>query len=267
VEQGILVCGHRGARAVFPENTLPAFEYAIAVGAGALEMDVAVTRDEVVVVSHDAKLNPAICQSPGGPRLIRELTLAEVQRWDCGTLRHRRFPQQQPVPGARIPTLDQVLSLAGRGQFQFNIEIKMFPKRPDWAPAPGRFAELVYEAIERHGIAKRVVVQCFDFRALHAMAALSPAIRRAALYAGRPASLVRIAERAGASIVAPYHRLATRRRVARAHAAGLQVVPWTANRPRDWRRLIAAEVDGIITDDPAGLLSYLQRHGAPSHKR
>ncbi len=259
MDQGILVCGHRGARAVFPENTLPAFEYAIAVGAGALEMDVAVTRDEVVVVAHDAKLNPAICQSPGGPKLIRELTLAELQRWDCGTLRHRRFPRQQPAPGARIPTLDEVLALSARGHFQFNIEIKIFPQQPHWAPKPDRFAELVYEAIKRHGLEKRVVVQCFDFRALHALARLAPAIRRAALYVGRPASLVRIAERAGASIVSPYHRLATRRRVARAHAAGLQVVPWTANRPRDWRRLIAAEVDGIITDDPAGLIDYLKQ--------
>jgi glycerophosphoryl diester phosphodiesterase len=264
VNHSILVCGHRGARAVLPENTLPAFEYAIAVGADALEMDVAVTRDEVLVVSHDPRLNPAICRSPGGPRLIRELTLAELQRWDCGTLRHRRFPRQTPVPGARIPTLDQVLSLARRGPFQFNIEIKIFPQHPAWTPPPERLVQLVCQAIQRHGLEPRVVVQSFDFRALHALARLAPAIRRAALYVGRPASLVRIAQRAGAAIVSPYHRLATRRRVARAHAAGLQVVPWTANRPRDWARLIAAQVDGIITDDPEGLMHYLQARGLPN---
>src|SRR5580698_8626156 len=97
----ILVHGHRGARAMRPENTLAGFEYAIAVGADALEMDVAVTRDDVVVVSHDPKLNRRICQSPDPPRAIRDLTLFEVERWDCGALRNPRFRNQTPIPGAR----------------------------------------------------------------------------------------------------------------------------------------------------------------------
>lgn len=117
-----------------PENTLPGFEYAIRVGADALEMDVAVTRDDVVVVSHDPKMNPLICRSPDAPRAIRQLTLAELQRWDCGALPNPRFPKQTPIPGARVPTLDQVLDLADRGDFLFNIEVKSFPDRPALAP-------------------------------------------------------------------------------------------------------------------------------------
>ena len=250
MERPILVHGHRGARARFPENTLPAFEYAIQVGADALELDVAVTRDDVVVVTHDPKMNR---------RAIRDITFAELQTWDCGSRRKRRFPRQTLVPGARVPTLDQVLDLADRGDFLFNIEIKSYPDRPALSPSPPRFAELVYHAIRRHKLENRVMVQSFDFRVLHAMARIAPAIPLAALYMGRPRRFVKIARRAEVRIVAPYHALATARRVRTAHAAGLEVIVWTANRPRDWKRLVAAQVDGIITDDPEVLLAYLKR--------
>ncbi|HVN05723.1 MAG TPA: glycerophosphodiester phosphodiesterase [Bryobacteraceae bacterium] len=261
MERAILVHGHRGARAVLPENTLPAFEYAIGCGADAIELDVAVTRDDVVVVSHDPKLNRAICRAPEGPRLIRECTLEEVRRWDCGTLRNPRFRRQKPVPGARIPTLDEVLALSDRGHFLFNIEIKSSPEHPAWSPAPQHFAELVWETIRRRRLEPSVMVQSFDFRVLHAMRKLAPALRLGALYVGRPKSLAAIAHQAGAGIVAPYHALVTPRQVLVAHTAGLQVLAWTANRPRDWKRLIAAHADGIITDNPESLLQYLRdRH-------
>jgi glycerophosphoryl diester phosphodiesterase len=244
-----------------PENTLPGFEYAISIGADALEMDVAVTRDDVVVVSHDPKLNRSICTSPDAPRAIRDLTLAELERWDCGAVRNPRFPKQTPIPGARVPTLDQVLDLSDRGHFLFNIEVKSFPDRPALAPPPERFAELVHQAIRRHKLQERAIVQSFDFRVLHAMRQVAPEIRLGALYVGRPKSFVAIAHLAAAGIVAPYHALASARQVRAAHAAGLEVIAWTANRPRDWRRLIAAQVDAIITDDPAALLAYLKEAG------
>lgn len=244
-----------------PENTLPGFEYAIAVGADALEMDVAVTRDDVVVVSHDPKLNRSICRSPDPPRPIRDLTLAELQRWDCGALPNPRFPKQTPVPGSRVPTLDQVFDLADRSDFLFNIEVKSFPERPQLAPPPERFAHLVCQTIRRHKLEKRVMVQSFDFRILHALRRLAPEIPLGALYAGPPKSFVAIAQRAGAGIVAPYHALASARQVRAAHDAGLEVIAWTANRPRDWRRLIAAQVDAIITDNPEALLIYLKEIG------
>lgn len=255
----VLVHGHRGARAMRPENTLPGFEYAISVGVDALEMDVAVTRDDVVVVSHDPKLNRSVCRSPDPPRLIRDLTLVELERWDCGAVRNPRFPKQTLVPGARVPTLDQVLDLSSRGHFLFNIEVKSFPDRPTLAPPPELFAELVYEAIVRHKLQKRVIVQSFDFRILHAMRRLAPEVRLGALYVGPPKRFVAIAHGAGAGIVAPYHALASARQVRAAHAAGLEVVAWTANRPREWRRLIAAEVDAIITDNPEALIKYLRQ--------
>ncbi len=253
----ILVHGHRGARARFPENTLPAFEYAVRIGADALEMDVAVTKDNVLVISHDPHLNPEICQGPEPNALIRSLTLAQVRAYDCGALKNRHFPKQQPVPGTHIPTLDEVLSLSVLGNFEFNIETKSFPDHPDYTPPPDVFARMMLEQIRKHKLESRVIVQSFDFRTLLAMKTLAPSVRLSALYEGRPKDFVQIAREAGASIVSPDYHLVTPELVRAAHAANLQVVPWTANNPADWDKLIAANVDAIISDNPAALLAYL----------
>lgn len=260
-EVPLAVHGHRGARAVLPENTLAGFEYAIRAGADYLELDVLATRDNVLVVSHDPVLSRLRCVSPGGSRVVSELTLAELRRWDCGSRRNRRFPRQVPVPGARIPTLDEVLELARHPHIQFDVEVKSFPQRPWLAPPPRRFAQLVLDAVERHRLQSRVVVQSFDFQVLRELNRLAPHLRLAALYEFGARDLVSLAREAGASIAAPYHRLATPRRVAAAHDAGLRVVPWTANRPRAWERLMRAGVDGIITDDPAALIDFLRVRG------
>ena len=254
----ILVHGHRGARAVLPENTLPAFEYAIREGVDALELDLAVTRDGVLVVSHDPALNPAFCHGPGGSNVIRELTLAQVKQWDCGARANPGFPKQRPVPGTRVPSLDEVLALAPKGDFQFNIETKIFKDKPHLTPPPEEFARLVLEAVRRHKLEQRVILQSFDFRTLHAMKKLAPAIRLAALYGEGPRDFVEIAREAGVGIISPNWKLVTPEKTAQAHRAGLEVVAWTANRPEEWDALIAAGVDAIITDDPAALIRYLK---------
>ncbi len=258
----ILVHGHRGARAERPENTLAAFEYAIEVGADVLELDLSVTKDDVLVVSHDPVLNPSICEGPLRKAVIRELTLKELSQWDCGSRPHPGFPRQRTMPGARIPTLDEVFALASRGDFQFNIETKIPTLKPHYAPPPEEFAQLVWDAIRRHGLESRAIVQSFDFRTLRAMRKLTPEIRLAALFAVLPQDFVRITLETGASIVSPEHRLVSARKVRAAHEAGLEVVPWTANKPKQWDRLIKAGVNGIITDDPAGLIRHLKEHGA-----
>ena len=110
-----------------------------------------------------------------------------------------------------------------------------------------------------HHLEARVILQSFDFRTLLAMKKLAPEIRRSALYEGPARDFVQIAKEAGAQIVSPNIRLVTPEQVAAAHAAGLQVVPWTANTPQEWDRLIAAKVDAIISDDPAALIAHLKR--------
>src|ERR1043166_5290080 len=182
--QAIQVHGHRGARAMRPENTLPAFEYAIAQGVDALELDMAVTRDNVVVVSHDPRLSAPVCTGPRDHAVIHELTLAEVKQWDCGAKQNPAFPKQQPVPGTRVPTLDEVFDLAPQGKFLFNIETKSFPDRPELTPPPEEFARLVLAVVRKHHLDNRVVVQSFDYRTLHAKKKLAPQIKLSALYEG-----------------------------------------------------------------------------------
>jgi glycerophosphoryl diester phosphodiesterase len=218
----IQVHGHRGARAVMPENTIAAFEYAIGVGVDAIEMDVQVSRDDVVVVSHDPYLKSGTD--------IRTLTAAETG----------------------LPTLDEVFRLAGQGSFLFNIEAKVSEH------TPRNFAELILDRIGEHAVKSRVIFQSFDFGILHRMNRRAPGITLAALWEGAARSFVEIAEDAGTMIVAPEYSLVTPEEVLAAHEAGLQVIPWTANTVEDWKRLIEAGVDGIITDDPAGLIAYLR---------
>jgi glycerophosphoryl diester phosphodiesterase len=256
----IQVHGHRGARAVRPENTMAAFVYAIEQGADVVELDLAVTRDGVLVVSHDPVLPKQICQGEGAERVIRRMTLEELRQWDCGSP-NPAFPRQQPAPGARIPTLDEVFELSSRGSFHFNIETKISPQHPEYAPAPDEFARLAIEAVRRHGLEARVILQSFDFRTLAAARRMGPEIRRAALYEGPPRDLIAMTREAAATILSPHYSLVTSRVVADAHAAGLTVTPWTANDPVVWDRLAAAGVDAIITDDPAGLIAWLRSRG------
>jgi glycerophosphoryl diester phosphodiesterase len=255
----ILVHGHRGARAIYPENTIPAFQYAIKIGADVLEMDVAVTKDNVLVISHDPHINPEICKGPHPGIAIHELTLAELHEYDCGALKNPHFPKQQPVPGTRIPTLDDVLSLSSGNKVEFNIETKSFPDHPELTPTPDVFAHMLLDVIRKHQLDSRVIVQSFDFRTLHATKRLAPNIRLSALWEGDARPFVDIAHDGEAGIISPLFKLVTPEQVKAAHAAKIQVVPWTADTPADWQMLIDAGVDAIITDDPAALIAYMKR--------
>lgn len=258
----ILVEGHRGARARRPENTLPAFRYAIAQGVDVLELDMAVTKDNVIVVSHDSFLHPPICSGPQTGVAIRQLTRAELRQWDCGSMQNPEFATQQTVPGTRIPTLDDVFKLASKGTFEYNIETKISPKRPELAPPPEEFARMVAAKIRQYKLEKRVVVQSFDYRTLVALRRLAPEIRLSALTVDKTRDFAAIsAEAAHAEIVSPQFHLATPEKVEAAHKAGLQVVPWTPNTVEDWDRMIEAKVDAIITDDPAALIAHLKQRG------
>lgn len=247
---------------MLPENTLPAFEHAIAAGADMLELDLAVTKDNVLMVSHDPAVNRKICTGPEGETRIRFMTLAEVKAFDCGAKANPEFPKQTAVPGTRIPTLDEALALAPKGAFGFNIETKIDTKKPELAPAPAEFARLLVDAIRRHKIEARVMVQSFDFRALKEIHAIAPDLKLCALYGGLPKDLVKISQEAGGvPIVAPHHMLVTKGKVKKAHKNGLQVVPWTVNTPGAWDKMIRAGVDAIITDDPAALIAHLKSKG------
>lgn len=264
--------GHRGARAVLPENTLAAFRHALEAGVDVLELDLHITKDDVLVVAHDPRV-PAWCTSSrkedarateGTP--LRTLTLAQVKELDCGSIVNPRFPKQRAVPGEKMATLEEVLALAvvpragGKSAVRFNIETKSVPGDVELTAPPARFAALVVEAIDRAKLRSRVSVQSFDHRVLREVKKLADDIVLVALVDESLPDLVAVARAAQADIVSPSFNWLTADDVTRLHEAKLRVVVWTVNEPKDWARMIAMGVDGIITDDPAALMAWLTRH-------
>jgi glycerophosphoryl diester phosphodiesterase len=268
--------GHRGARGLFPENTLDGFVEALAIGVDTLELDVAMTADDVVVVTHDATLNPDITRTADGAWLaqrgpsIRSLGLAELARYDVGRIRRGSayaalYPDQRPCDGVRIPTLAQVLRIDP--VVRFNIELKTFP----WEAGPptdgARMADAVVAVADANGAADRITVQSFDWRGPRHLRRTRPDIRLAWLtrsvilaqarawwdgpdpsdYGG---SVPRAVAAEGGPIWAPEHHDLTEDTLAEAHILGLLVVPWTVNQPEDMRRLLRWGVDGLISDRP-----------------
>jgi glycerophosphoryl diester phosphodiesterase len=272
-ERPVAVHGHRGARAVLPENTWPAFEHAIEVGADILELDVVVTKDDALIITHNPEVDPALCVGPGGEALeegvaVRERYLAELKQLDCGATANPRFPDQRPVPGTAMPTLDELFAavaaseLPGAATVRFNVEAKIVPGLPELAPTPQAFAALLVDCFRRYGVTERVILQSFDYRVLAAARAIEPALTVAFLNDWDHPDLAAIGPHLGVDIYAPNHLWITAEDVQALHAAGLEVHPWTVNEPEHWERLIEMGVDGIITDDPAVLIRYLEEREA-----
>jgi len=292
--------GHRGARGLYPENSLPGFEAALALGVTTLEMDLAVTRDGVVVVHHDRRLDPARTRGPDGAWLaepipaIAELDHAELAAYDIGRARPggkvaQRFPDQRGLDGVAIPTLAEVLALAearSGGTMRYNMEIKTSPLAPEESLAPGAFAAALARALERAGVGARATVQSFDWRGLKAIQKLVPGIATVYLSAeqrwldnlerGRPGispwtaghdlddlngSAPAAIRAAGGAVWSPYFRDLREAELRAAHDLGLKVVVWTVNDPADMASLIALGVDGIITDYPDRLRRVMAENG------
>ena len=296
--------GHRGARGLAPENTLPAFATALSIGVSTLELDTAITKDGVVVVSHDARLNPDITRGTDGrwlnapTRAVRELTLDDLEHYDVGRIRpgskySYSFPDQKRMDGVYMPTLAQVFELArrsGNNEVRFNIEIKTSPKNPEDTLAPEEFAKTLLALIKREGMGSRVIIESFDWRALKAVQALAPSIPTSYLSsqqrtldniaAGVPGgsawtagiqfsaqgSIPKMVKAAGGAIWSPnFHELGAEQ-VKQAHELGLQVIPWTVDKPEDMARLITWGVDGIITDRPDLLRDVMAEKKLPLPK-
>ncbi len=191
--------GHRGARGLLPENTLPAFARALSIGVTTLELDCAITRDGVVVVSHDSTLNPDITRENGlwiarDDLAIAQFTFDELQRFDVGRIDPAceyttRFAQQQPIDGTHMPRLDDVFALArraGNDIVRFNIETKISPLHPERTVTPNAFAKALIFMIKNNGLQHRITIQSFDWRTLAAVQRVAPEIATAYLTAQQP---------------------------------------------------------------------------------
>ena len=260
--------GHRGARGHLPENTMPAFEHGIALGVTTLELDVGITRDGVVVVHHDRALNPDVARGPDGQWVrapsptLHSLTFAELQRYDVGRLRPgseyaSRFKTQKPLDGTRIPKLEQVLKLDPK--VRFNIETKLAPDAPDDTLAPEPFARALIAEVRKAGVEKRTTIQSFDYRTLKVVEREAPEIATAYLTARRHSTEPEKVHALGARIWSPEFSVLNAEIVGKAKALGMKIVPWTVNEPADIARVLALEVDGIISDYPDRVLDALKR--------
>jgi glycerophosphoryl diester phosphodiesterase len=281
--------GHRGTRGLAPENTLAAFRRALEIGVTTIETDIVVTKDDVVVISHNPSLNPDLVRdvdgrwlaSPGPP--IRSLTLAELRRYDIGRINPasqyaREFPNQQAVDGERFPKLSELFDLAKASgkPVRFNIETKITPTSGSNTPDPVVFASLVIAAVRAAGVSDRVTVQSFDWRTLREVKRIASEIETSCLtiqtkndntvqqapdggpspwHAGlalrdHGGSLPALVKAAGCGVWSMFWPNLTPKDLADAHALGLKVLPWTVNERGDMRSLIDLGVDGIITDYP-----------------
>ena len=289
--------GHRGARGLMPENTLPAFERALAIGVTTLELDTGITADGVVVVSHDPVLNPDLVRGPDGqwvtvPTPIRSLTWAQLQTYDVGRLRPgsryaQQFPHQQAVDGTRMPKLaalfERVQAL-GANAVQFDIETKIDPRRPELTLAPEPFVQALLAVIREHGMEERVMVQSFDWRTLQLLRAQAPKVRTVYLSAQRPqfntidvepglwtagmrladhGSLPRMVKAAGGHVWSPNFNDLTPALLREAQVLGLKVIPWTVNEPADLTRILDLPVDGLISDYPDRVRTEMARRNMP----
>ena len=294
--------GHRGTRGLMPENTLPSFAAALGIGVTTLELDTAITKDGVAVISHDPYLTPKLVRdasgrflSARGP-LIRDLTLAEIKTYDVGRLNPadrtaQQFRDQKAIDGTRMPALSELFALverSGNRTVRFNIETKIFPPAPQDTVDPETFARTLIRTIRDAGMAERSTIQSFDWRTLAVVQREAPEIvtaylttRQAGSDTVAPAgdkaspwtaghdlrdhggSVPRMIRAAGGTVWSPFSGDIDAAAVAEAHGQGLRVIPWTVNDEAGMGRMIDMGVDGLISDYPDRLRRVVAARGLP----
>ena len=296
--------GHRGARGLAPENTLPGFALTLGIGVSTLETDIAVSRDGVLLISHDPALNPDITRGPDGQFLngrgpvIWHTDFAELQRYDVGRLKPgtryaAQYPEQKPVDGARLPKLEALFALvkkSGNAQVRFALEIKVRPDAPDETMVPEPFAKALVDAVRAADVAQRTTILSFDWRALQAVQKLAPEIGTvyltiqqrnfdnvgadradaspwtARLRYRDHGSVPKMIKAAGGRIWSSFHGDLDAAKVKEAQSLGLTVLAWTVNDPQRIAQVMDMGVDGIVSDRPDLVRAEMQRRGLPLPK-
>ncbi|WP_431897067.1 glycerophosphodiester phosphodiesterase family protein [Nonomuraea sp. bgisy101] len=280
--------GHRGARGLWPENTLPGLSHAMELGVHALELDVALTADRRMVLTHDltvsavtsADTRPLTAQDPMFPYVgkpINALTHAQLRMLDVG-VRLPRHPDdpfaltQKPMPETRMPTLGAVLGLVNAYDadgVRLHVELKSDPTRPELTSDPLEFTEAVVAELDRHGRLANAAILSFDWRIIEHAARLAPDTRRFALieldtldWNGDLGDDVPAAARAaGATTLSPEYDMVDEALMAQAAAAGLTVAVWTVNDAATAGRMLDLGVAGIVTDYPDRMRQVWEERG------
>jgi glycerophosphoryl diester phosphodiesterase len=286
--------GHRGARGLKPENTLPSFEAALDIGVTSIETDLHLTRDGEVVLFHDAALSAQLCTpAPAEALLIRSLTLAELRRFRADrnpdprrfpeqdasvTPLAARFAEQHGIEPYTPPTLGELIAFVQdyRGstdktdeqrrtahQVRLDLELKTVPFHAGDESTLALLEERVVEAYR--GSRLSMSVRSFDHRRVLAVRRLEPGVSGAVLIAATaPVHPAELARHADAEIYCPHYQFLDEAQVHQCQAAGVRVLPWTVNDPGDCQRLLAWGVDGITTDYPDQLATLLRQRGIVS---
>jgi glycerophosphoryl diester phosphodiesterase len=290
--------GHRGARGLAPENTLPAFATALSIGVTALELDTAITKDGVIVISHDQALNPNIARDKAGKwigypgPLIKSLTLDELQQYDVGRLKPntkyaQTFPAQKGMDGIGIPRLTDLFAMVKKvnnEQVRFYVEIKHSPLKPEETFNAEISANKVIELIQKEGMEERVNILCFDWRVLQRVQKMAPGIPTVYLSVQRSfdnilayspegspwtagfqhkdyGSVPKMVKAAGGGTWSPYFGDLTETSLKEAHALGLKVAVWTVNDPAQINEMLDLGVDGITSDRPDLVRQAMAKRG------
>lgn len=265
----IEVQGHRGARGVRLENTLPAFEAAIEAGVDLIELDLVVTRDGELVIFHDFCINPEICANLDGSEisspgpLIYSLSLAQLKQFECK--QNPLFPSQLPTKGISIPTLRELLTMISNSPYpnakkvRLNLEIKRDPNHPELTPSPEVFAKKVLDIVKKNEFSDRVYYSSFDPEVLAELRKLDSGLIIAYLKEDDLEGFVEKALELRANIVSPEHIfIQDANFVHSLKLLGFEVVVWTVNDGERMLELIELGVDGIITDYPEKMIKFLE---------
>jgi glycerophosphoryl diester phosphodiesterase len=263
------VQGHRGCRGLYPENTLPAFQKAIDLGVNTLELDLVISKDKKVVLSHEPFMNHEIALDVSGNPIsetneksynIYSMTYDSIKMYDCGSKPHSKFPKQKKLK-VHKPLLEEVIDLAEsqNKKIQYNIEIKSLPEWDNvFTPKIEEFVALVLDIIKAKGITNRVTLQSFDIRGLEEIKRVAPEFKTAILIDENESIKDKLKLLTYTpEIISPYFELIDATIVKNLQAEGFKIIPWTLNEPKDIKAMIDYHVDGIISDYPDVVLQLL----------
>lgn len=272
--------GHRGCRGLMPENTIPAMIKAIDIGVTTLEMDVSISRDKQVFISHEPFFNHEISTKPDGTLVTEaeeknlnmyQLDYEEISKWDVGMRPHPRFPNQQkikvhkPLLGDLIDSVENYIKQKNLKPVFYNIETKSLPEGDSiYHPLPDEFVDLLMKVIIDKKIEDKVIIQSFDFRTLQIIHQKYPGIKTAALIEeGIFTPAEKQIEKLGfiPTIYSPHYLLVSRAMIKYCKENNIKLIPWTVNDINTATQLINMGVDGIISDYPDRMVKeFLQPH-------
>lgn len=263
------VQGHRGCRGLMPENTIPAMLRALDLGVTTLEMDVVVSKDNKIVVSHEPWFDAEISTKPDGSFIkpgeamqynIFQMNYDEIAKYDVGMKPHPRFPNQQKIKVIKPLLADLFDSVAENMKIRrrpfpyFNIETKCLPAGDGrFHPKPAEFVELLMTVIKEKQLEERVIIQSFDFRTLKYLHEKYPAIKTSMLIEDSDVNdFEGQLNRLGYTpqIYSPNHTLVDEDLVKQCHDKGMKIIPWTVNDVKQFKKLKKLNIDGVITDYP-----------------